>query len=153
MFVTTKKELKQGVVDWLSPHEWNHFVTLTFHQDVTDSQAIKELRVFLKRLNNALYGRRSKRQIPVAPFMEHSKDDRPHFHLLFGKHNSTKINDLKQLVLSTWDKSYVTSNFHLLNNDEWFQSINQESQTKLIRYCLKEVGYDIDCLELEYLVL
>lgn len=151
--MATRNELRQGVVDWLRPNEWKHFVTLTFDKDVSDNHAKKELRVFLLRLNNALYGRRSNRRISVAPFMEHTKDGRPHFHLLFGDHGSDKVNDLQQLVFSTWNKSYVTDNFHLINNNEWFQSIQKETQYKVIKYCLKSAGYDIDCLVLEHLDL
>ena len=149
----TRKQLAQSTVDWLGATDWKYFVTLTFDKDISDNQANKELRVFLKRLNNSLYGRRSKRAIKVAPFKEHTKDDRPHFHLLLGCHESTKINDLMTLVFSTWDKSFVTSNYHLILNEDWFQHIEQESKEMVVRYCLKQAGRDIDSLELEDLVL
>ena len=148
-----KTKIRQELIKWITGYKWKYFVTLTFDKDLSEIKADKELRVFNKRLNNSLYGRRSKKKVQIAHFKEFTKDGRPHFHLLIGNTYSKKECALKTLIPSHWNKSFYTSDFFMAKNDKWFRLVDSMTQDELVDYCTKTVIENTDCLEIELLEL
>lgn len=152
MTVISREELKRSASNWINQGKnWKYFVTLTFRKDLTDDGAKYIFNGLCKRVNQEIFGRRSKRSIPIFPVMEHSKDGRPHFHLLLGDHERYKGLRLKKLILDKWNMSDFTNIDHLRKNDNWFQSINNSTKKNTINYCLKTVQNNIDCVVLKNL--
>jgi len=74
-----------GFIERFEPYHW--FVTLTFKDDVTNVRANKQFARFMRRLNEALYGRRYREKglgLPYVNARERQKRGTPHFHTLIG---------------------------------------------------------------------
>ena len=152
MAIISREELKQSASNWISQGEnWKYFVTLTFRKDISDDGAKHIFNGLCKRINQEIFGKRSRRRLPMFPVIEHTKDGRPHFHFLLGSHEKYGDKRLKKLIMNKWNMSDFTKIDHLRYDHEWFKPIDENSNTNIINYCLKTVKNDIDCVLLNNL--
>lgn len=82
------KQLHNGWLSFLSRYEWQWFCTMTFRDSVHPESADKRFRLFVSKLNRALFGPRwsSKKHMTVywARGMEYQKRGVLHFHALLA---------------------------------------------------------------------
>jgi len=124
-----------------------HIQTITFltkrnGKNYPEPVCLKTLKVYLKKLNKKLFGRRTDIQLSVLPFQESSSSQNIHFHLLLKnpqQHiNNKKINfeEICRSVLRTMSLVDKVNTY----NPKTFIELNyrEEQYRNPTFYCLKE---------------
>lgn len=138
---------KQGLINFFHQHKFRptHFVTLTFRDTIyglKKDRAISAVRSFRGKLNSQLFGRRSKRAIPSAVFLEGENNHNWHFHILMNLAGPIVTNGLihaKQIISEMWlNSSKLAGNPEIYDKSgkEWFKEITDSNF--VIDYVMKE---------------
>lgn len=151
--MTSRRQLISETAGWITKTQWNYFVTLTFKGEITDANALYQFTGFVKRMNYQIFGKRSKRRIPMFPVIEHTKCGNPHFHLMVGNNDDFIGDKLKLLIMDTWSRSSFVDRYHMMRTNDWFQPIETSTESKAVRYCLKTARNDIDCVILDHVTI
>lgn len=144
-------------------HDWrfkpNHFLTLTFrnpplsekskHQrlaGIDQKRALDALRNFVAKLNSSLYGRRSKKAVKLASFIEGNNIKHRHFHILItvpDEYLGNRLEEFKSLVVKIWLKSEPMSGNPCVDGkgDDWFKEIPKNEDADFVAYSLKELKF------------
>jgi hypothetical protein len=151
----------------LSRAEYNVMVTHTFRGDygVSYEQAKRIFGLFVRRLRDELFGRRSRRRIPMAPVVEDYKEQLQQRGVEVGEREGTHIHclmalpgppaDYKEVVRRLWEDSHESCGkprVYCPGSDKWFLEIsNAELRGVLMSYVLKRCEFDVDGLLVQYL--
>lgn len=140
-------KLKEQSRQILCDRKYDFFITLTFKRDTTEEGASADITRFIKLMNTACFGRRSKKSIVVAPVIERHWSDSAHVHVLMQdprKRTSTRSTiDLKKTIRESWNRvssrtgDVVTSSG---GTEEWFKRIHD--QNGLSHYLTKQIRPD-----------
>lgn len=85
--MTSKKALKKAYASFLADYPWQWFCTFTFEFPPHPESANKKFRLWVNRINRALYGCRAqkhKRSVFWVLALEYHKTGVIHFHALLG---------------------------------------------------------------------
>lgn len=143
------------VVDWLNRGEFDCMVTLTFRpQDgrVHDELAEKMLGKLVSRYMKATRPRKCKRKVVMAPFLERTTLDEPHFHILFRL--GADVETSKKLLREIWIK--LNPNLcgdplvHNKRGDKWFKEIATPHDRLCITDYVTKWCTNLDGLVLKY---
>ncbi len=159
--VQNKEVLQQAYVEWLGEYPWSHFVTLTFRNDISLAESEKRILAFSNQLDKKIFGRRSKKQLPVIPFIEkNTSGQRFHLHMLIQNTTSLDDYELKRKIRNTWLRSKVEYERQKsvlsakkmkftspegdpyqtnLDGSEWFKKVDDSKG--LIHYCTKQLKH------------
>lgn len=153
------KQLNQ----FISLFEPDYFITLNFSvkYQVTRDAALKELKKFIKKMNNFLFGRRSMQVLKMLPVLEMGGDGNNHIdvsenliktnwhiHLIIEDpyKRSTKVQQytylqMKKIIADIWGASYMADPSYTSRHDglAWFKPI--EVQKGVIEYVYKETRH------------
>jgi len=98
----TLQEAWVEFIERFEPYHW--YATLTFKNNVSNARANKQFARYMRRLNEALYGKRFREHGLGLPFVnarERQQRGTPHFHLLVGG----DVWKLKRLsYMNLWEK-------------------------------------------------
>lgn len=126
--------------------QWDYFITLNFSHSVKEHTAQYVIKKFIKNLNIAIFGKRSKKAINIVVALEKHKSGDYHVHILtqdpIERINTTRQQsfDLKEIIRTNWQNTHSSTAIIRLssNNDqEWFKKIYQ--QRGIIEYVTKEI--------------
>lgn len=153
---------KEQIDKFINDINPSYLVTLNFSvlYSIRRKNAIKEIDRFLKKLNNFLFGRRSKKQLRVYTVLEMGMDGywqaaisedqvetNWHFHLLIENpyERSTKakqytLKELKKIISDIWGASNITDSSYTSRHDSdaWFKPIHDQLGSFI--YTNKESG-------------
>lgn len=147
-----KIKSKEVMANWVNQSgKWSYFITLTFKDDLSELRAKYIFTGLCKKVNQKIFGKRSKRRLPMFPVFEFTKGGRVHFHFLLGKHPNISSFAIRKLILDTWNELPNTEIYHLIDEKKWFQQITPTTEKKLIKYCLKSAYKDLDCVLVEHI--
>lgn len=137
-----------------------HYVTLTFRNpplsesskyqylsNISEKRAKAALKKFVIKLNIALYGRRSKKAVKMASFLEGDGIKNRHFHILMtvpDEYLDDGIDDFKSVVVDCWLKSdQMAGNPYVggAENNDWFEDVPVDADADFVSYSLKELRY------------
>lgn len=140
-------KLKEQSRQMLADRKYDLFITLTFKRDTTEEAASADITRFIKLMNTACFGRRSKKSIVVAPVIERHWSDSAHVHILMQdprKRTATRSTiDLKQTIRESWNRvSSRTGDVYMSSGgtEEWFKTIHD--QDGLSYYLTKQIRPD-----------
>lgn len=141
-----RKQYIEEMVVWLMPYDWTYFITLNFHDNVSEVRARHALTKFISKLNENVFGSRSKKSIRIVPVIEKHFLGSYHVHLLLEDPVTRIANidkreslDLKSTVRECWESiSPCAANIRKScpDDESWFQLIDNKEAT--IRYVVKE---------------
>lgn len=107
--------LTNEVFTWVSRQKIPNPVSVTLSEKqcvgnewIDDQKSSQNLRHFLNRLNQKVYGKRFRRynkRLSVFPVQEGTKDVRHHIHLTMELPDNYDINTFNQLVCECWSKT------------------------------------------------
>jgi hypothetical protein len=143
----TQLKLKEQSRQMLADRKYDFFITLTFKRDTTEEAASADITRFIKLMNTACFGRRSKKSIVVAPVIERHWSDSAHVHILMQdprKRTATRSTiDLKRTIRDSWNRasSRTADVVKSSGPDEgWFEEIYDQHQ--LSWYLAKQIRFD-----------
>lgn len=143
------------VVDWLNRGEFDCMVTLTFcpqGSPIHDDLAEKTLGRLVSKYMKATRPRKSKRKVVMAPFLERTTLDEPHFHILLRR--DSDVETTKKLLREIWTK--LDSNIcgdplvHDKKGDKWFKEIATPHDRRCITEYVTKWCTNLDGLVLKY---
>jgi len=157
------------VIAWLEKGEYDCMVTFTFPAEkleptkrngkkrkmrnrLSDEFAEKCLGKFVSRYMKAIYPRKSKKKVIMAPFLERTTLDEPHFHILFrlGEDVEASKTLLRDIWVNVAPRICGDPLVHDKEGDEWFKEItNPEHRRRMIEYVTKW-RTNLDGLVLKY---
>jgi len=156
MLSTESNKNYAKVIKWLDQGSYNCMVTLTFRPTgryKQDEYAEKLLGRLVSRYMKATRPRKCKRRIAMAPILERTTLDEPHFHILL-RLGDEDVNATKTLFRDIWvDVEPGVCGDPLVHDkkgDKWFKVIaTPEDRIRAIEYVLKW-RISIDGLVLKY---
>jgi len=147
-----KKLLINETINWITKNNFDFFITLHFKTEVSREKAEQILDSFLRKINNEIFGNRSRKSLIQVPFIErNSYDNSFHIHILCEnpahRTNRKKVSDLskfKKIIKETWRLSApeaAIKNMTIYDPEPlWIKPI--ENAEKLCSYLLKQINID-----------
>ncbi|KLD62506.1 hypothetical protein [Dyella japonica] len=151
--------LQRVTADWLKQLEPNLFVTYTFEEAVSYDRAMKIFGTHVHSLRGELFGRRSKRLIPMVPVIEMYErgssygsllmpSDGTHIHCAYRLPGQP--DDYKEVIRRTWtqaDNTCGNPDVYCRNSDGWYRELNTDSDAgNVIGYMLKTCAMDTEAV-------
>lgn len=156
----SRTEFQQQAADWLQRGEHNVMVTLTFSGDdgVGYKFAEKAFGTFAHKLKCHLFGKKSKKRIPMCPIVEDFGKEMVWSTSPPGVRQGTHIHCLMRLPGSPIDYKDVVRKFwrssgrlcgdpkvNCPDRDDWFIELNSEhDRSELTHYVLKKCDDNFD---------
>jgi hypothetical protein len=142
----TQVKLREGSIQMLCDRRYDFLITLTFKRPTTENDVISINTKFIKLMNTACFGRRSKKSIVVFPVIEKCKSGDRHVHMGMQdprKRTETRsMIDLMKTIRDSWNRASTRTADVVRSSgpDEgWFEEIYDQYQlswylTKQIRH-------------------
>jgi hypothetical protein len=152
---TIQTTLQRVTADWLQQIDPNVFVTYTFKEAVSYDRALKVFGTHVHSLRSELYGRNSKRRLPIVPVIEKymkgssygsllAPADGTHIHCLYRLPG--KPDQYKEVIRRTWVEAHASCgdpNIYCPNGDDWYRELSAESDvSNVVDYVLKTCRSD-----------
>lgn len=138
---------QEQIVQYIAEFDPSYFLTLNFsiRFQVGRDRALKELKRFINKLNNFLFGRRSNQALKILPVLEMGVDGYNHTHVSENKvktnwhihliiedpyKRSLKVQEysfihMKQIIADIWGASEIADSSYTSRYDglAWFKTI------------------------------
>lgn len=150
-----KLELRKECVSLLSRGEHRYFITLNFSRPVYEAEARRTMTIFMNTLNNQVFGKKSKRRLKSAVYLETNQLDGFHYHItiqdpvpLTPRVQGKRFDHMVKEIWEGIDGPTARVRQSCPDGTSWFKEI--ENPEQLGWYLTKQLSKRPDVIQVEH---